>query len=294
MVDAPQEEARRAGDALHRAAEYLRSKGVPSPRLDADLLLAYALSVPREALYAHPDRILSPEELGNFWSLIERRGRRVPLAYITGKREFMSMEFEITEDVLVPRPETENLVEAALERAPKGQGKFLDIGTGSGIIAVSLAKFLPEVRVWATDISPRALAVARRNAELHGVIDRITFLVGDLFEPVRAAGLVRQFDAVVSNPPYLSRPLLKLLEPEPAFEPLVALYGGEDGLFFYRRLLSEAPEFLREGGFIAMEIGDGQDEAITEMAESLGLYLGISILSDYAGHNRVFIAYLKG
>ncbi|MDI6638881.1 MAG: peptide chain release factor N(5)-glutamine methyltransferase, partial [Bacillota bacterium] len=218
-------------DALRVATERLVEAGIPTPRLDAEVLLAHVLGTRREHLYAHPERRLDAGEYAAYQAALERRLTRLPVAYITGRKEFMSLEFLVDENVLIPRPETETLVEAVIERlrgheaeARDGGGGrapviVADIGTGSGAIAVSIAWFVRHASLIAVDISPGALRVARENARRHGVEDRIEFLEGDLLSPLAGRGLEGRIYAVVSNPPYLSRRMMASLPPEVAKEP---------------------------------------------------------------------------
>jgi len=297
------------GLSLKRAAAYLRGKGVPTPRLDADLLLAYVLGVRREDLYMHPERPLGGGECEEFRRVLEKRGRRIPLAYITGHKEFMSLDFIVNEKVLVPRPDTEVLVETVIHRIRRMAAFFnrgregpgaqeiapptlliADIGTGSGAIAVSLAKFVPEVTVFATDISGEALEVARANARRHGVADRVILLEGDCLDPLREQGLQGKLHAIASNPPYLSRALIDLLQREIGYEPGLALFAGSEGLEFYERLLKDAPSFLKPEGFTAFEVGDEQAEEVSRMAREIGGFRCVEVIPDYSGRPRVVVA----
>jgi len=216
------------------------------------------------------------------------------MAYITGQREFWSLDFLVTQDVLVPRPETELIVEVALgliekSKIPNRKFHVLDLGTGSGAIAVSLAKELSAIEIWATDLSPAALAIARINAARHGVEEKICFLQGDLFEPVRdQRGF---FHMVVSNPPYVRSHELGQLQPEVSrYEPRIALDGGPDGLMYHRRIITESPRFLKPGGLLTLEVGIGQAEAVVSSIEENGAYDTIEIVKDYAWHDRVVLA----
>jgi release factor glutamine methyltransferase len=309
---------------LTQAVESLTTHGVPNPRLDAEVLLAHVLGLTRTGLYAHLHEDLSEPDNARFQQVVNRRQQREPLQYITGMQEFWSLEFRVTPDVLIPRPETELVVETALrvlaqpqvvssqhsvvsreEKSPAsevwqsaihnppapsigGQStiRILDVGTGSGCIAIALAKELPEVEVWAIDISEAALAVAQGNAQRHGLTERIHFLQGDLFTPFRGQQL--SFDLIVSNPPYIVHADIPLLQPEVGnWEPRRALDGGPDGLDFYHRLLCESPNHLRTGGYLVMEIGSGQSTDILHLAKLQSELTGGSCLLDYEGRERV-------
>lgn len=239
--------------------EYLTAKGVDNARLEAEWLLCAALGLDRVGLYLNFDRPLSEAELAAYRAMVGRRARREPLQHILGTQEFFGLEFEVTPAVLIPRHDTETLVSEALARVP-GARSVLDIGSGSGCIAVALASRLPEAKVVAIDISEAALDVARRNATKHSV--NVEFLHGSLLEPV--AG--RRFDLVVSNPPYIPSADIAGLEPEVRdFEPLGALDGGEDGLDAYRSLIPAAPACLNPGGWLLVEVGIGQAADVADL-----------------------------
>jgi release factor glutamine methyltransferase len=221
--------------------------------------------------------------------LLLRRARQEPVAYITGRKEFWSLDFVVTPDVLIPRPETELVVEVALEHAKRCSGKsqlqILDLGTGSGAIAISLAKELPQAKMAVVDVSAAALQVARRNSERHGVENRIHFLGGDLFEYVGG-----EFDLIVSNPPYVRRGELSSLTAEIRdWEPLTALDGGKDGLDCYRRIIAEAHRHLVPEGAIILEIAADMGEAVADLLSRAGGYTS-SLYQDYAGRDRVIAA----
>ena len=265
---------------IAQGTQSLHQAGVDTPRLDAELLLADLLGVGRAYLYAHPEEEVGATILQEWQHRLKRRVRREPLAYILGKAEFYGLEFTVTPDVLVPRPETEVLVEAILARQP---ATVADIGTGSGCIAIAVAAHLPQARVWATDISEAALRVARENAERHGVADRIHFLQGDLLQPL--AGL--RFDMIACNPPYVAESERLSLQPEVReWEPPHALFTGKDPLQFHRQLAAEAHFHLHEGGWLMMEVGLGQAEAVATLLGEVG-YRDVRILNDLAGIGRV-------
>jgi release factor glutamine methyltransferase len=273
---------------LHRTARELTASGSPSPRLDAEVLLMHFLKVDRLQLCMHPEREVSEAEIAGFALWVERRRRGEPVAYITGEKEFWSLRFVVNREVLIPRPETECLVEEVLncrDREARNL-RILDIGTGSGAIGVVLAVEIPSARVIATDISPEALKVARRNAENHAVADRMEFLQGDLF--AAASG---SFDFIVSNPPYIPDDAYPLLpEGIREFEPREALIAGPDGVDFHRGIIREAAHRLKGGGGIFLEIGEGQRELVEMLFRTEGCYDEIRFRKDYGGTERVAAA----
>ncbi|MGA3162273.1 MAG: peptide chain release factor N(5)-glutamine methyltransferase [Terracidiphilus sp.] len=237
-----------------------------SARRDAELLLTHTLKKSRAWLLAHGDEFLSDEFQPGYRELLERRRRGEPIQYITGEAEFYGLPFRVTPDVLIPRPETEHVVEKVIELATRfRQPRIVDVGTGSGAIAVALAHKLPHAQITAIDISPRALAIARENAKRNGVV--LHFLLGDLLAPV--AG--EMFEIVVSNPPYVSAADRVTLSVEVRdYEPAQALFAGDDGLDVYRRLIPAAFEVLISGGYLALEIGSGQSMAIAKLLARAG------------------------
>jgi release factor glutamine methyltransferase len=270
----------------------LARSGVDTPRLDAEVLLAHAARSTRSELYLRLRAPVPIEVATRFEALLQRRCGREPIAYITGEQEFWSLAFAVGPDVLVPRPETETVVEAVLAcvgGANAGAApRICDVGTGSGCLAVVLARELPAARLWATDSSVAALAVAHGNALRHGVADRISFHAGDLFADVSPS---TPFDLVVSNPPYVAAG--DVLPPEVCREPCEALRAGEDGLDVIRRLLVAAPARLCAGGWLVVEFGSGQDRRIIEAAVAGG-WAEITLRSDLAGIPRVLIARYAG
>lgn len=273
---------------LQWTANYFSSKGISQPRSDAEVLLSYTLGVERIQLYLNYDKPLSPAELARFKELIRRRAASEPTQYIIGKQEFWSLEFEVTRDVLIPRPETEILVEKALEMAGTGRALALDIGTGSGAIAVSLAHERPEIEVVATDRSFAAILVAKRNAARHAVSNRISFVRMDLMQAI-APG--RRFDIIVSNPPYIGETELLDLAPEIAnYEPRSALEGGgRQGLGLIRKILRQYRYIIRPGGSLLIEIGQGQAEILEKELTSR-----FEFIPDYAGIKRVLHVWSTG
>lgn len=260
---------------------YFREKGIESARLEAELLLAGTLGCDRVGLYLRFDQPLEAEELTDFRQKVARRARREPLQYILGQTEFWSLPIRVTPEVLIPRGDTEVLVEEALARG-KNVSRILDVGTGSGAISVALAHELPEARITAIDLSPTALAVAEENARENRVDGRIRFLEADLARLPQ-----EEFELVVSNPPYIRQDELKELMPEVRdHEPLQALDGGPDGLDNYRHLARQAAACLAPGGWLLVEIGQGQEEQVRELFTAAGLG-DIYERCDYAGIPRV-------
>jgi release factor glutamine methyltransferase len=239
------------------ASEHLR----PNAHRDAELLLLHTLQIPRTTLLAHPTRELSAAKESLYESLLQRRLRNEPIQYITGQQEFYGLPFKVTPAVLIPRPETEHLVEAVLQRLPQNQPlRIVDIGTGSGAIAIALAAHLPQSHITALDLSPEALKIAQTNAETNNVATRITFLQSDLLS---ALAHEDPYDAIVSNPPYIPETDSPTLHPEVRdHEPHTALFAGDEGLDIYRRLIPQAHALLKPNGLIALEIGHGQREAL--------------------------------
>jgi release factor glutamine methyltransferase len=273
-----------AGEALQAARARLASTS-RNPRRDAEVLLAHVLRCDQAALLTHPERLLSPAEADQLESFLNRRLASEPMQYITGSQEFFGLLFEVTPAVLIPRPETEHLVEAALEHIGGEAVRILDVGTGSGAIAVSLAHARPQSHLTAVDLSPAALEVARRNAQRHGVLDRVTFLQSNLLATVDGA----DFDVVVSNPPYIAEG--EVLEPQVSnFEPHPALYAGPTGLEVYERLIPEARKVLKPGGWLLLEIGFGQQPAVEALLRG---WRSVSVVHDLQGIPRVVQA-MKG
>lgn len=267
--------------------EYLSAKGIENARLEAEWLLCAATGLDRVGLYLNFDKPLNKDELASFRALVARRARREPLQHILGTQEFYGLEFEVSPDVLIPRHDTETLVAEALARRP-GARSVLDIGTGSGCIAVALARHLHAAAVTAIDISPDALAMAHRNAARNGV--EIELLAGSLLEPVAR----RSFDLIVSNPPYIPTTDIDALEPEVRdFDPRGALDGGADGLGIYRTLIPAAPGHLNPGGWLLVEVGIGQAPAVAEMFRKSPDYNPPVTACDPGGIERVVGAQRK-
>lgn len=272
---------------LRDSANRLRDAGIDTPIMDAELLLVHAAGLSRTRLMTHPEFVPPADDIRLFLEHVERRAGREPLAYITGEREFCGLTFEVTPDVLIPRQETEILVETVVEWLAEVENPLVaDIGLGSGAIAVAIAKMVPSSIVFGTDISASALETAIRNASRNGVRSQVRFVDGDLLQPLHGV----TFDLIVSNPPYIPSSDIEELQPEVAeFEPRGALDGGPDGLAVYRRLALDAPSFLREGGMLAVEIGIGEADGVSELFQAQG-FLNIAVVPDYAGISRVVTA----
>ena len=273
-------------DAFKKGIEILKNVGNEAPASDAGVLLCSAVRCDRAFLYAHGSNELDSVLLENYFSMLERRAAGMPLQYLTGVQEFMSLSFEVGEGVLVPRQETEILVEAVMNlcRERGGIDRILDIGTGSGCIAVSLAYYIPDCNVTAIDKMLDALAIAQRNAITNGVADRVRFVKSNLFEELEK----EPFDVMVSNPPYIRTKDIEGLQREVrCYEPPEALDGGEDGLHFYKAILHGTQRFLREGGSLAFETG--YDQAAEVAALMSGFFRDIKIYKDLAGIERVVI-----
>ncbi|MFA5026891.1 MAG: peptide chain release factor N(5)-glutamine methyltransferase [Candidatus Methylomirabilota bacterium] len=301
-------------EALGSGALLLEQAGVETARLDAECLLGHVLGVPRWHLTMEPDRRLHGEEFAAYLRMLQRREEREPLAYLLGGREFWSLPLLVSRDVLVPRPETETLVEAALAVArgggplllgprapgpePRAAGAppaassllLVDLCTGSGAIAIALARELPTSTVLATDISWRALRVARANAAAQGVASRVSFLRGGGWRPAAEALKGKQADLVTVNPPYVRSGLIPGLMPEVRWEPRQALDGGPDGLVIIREVVAGAPRHLRAGGVLLLEIGADQGEQVRELVEASDAFDAWRVLPDLAGRDRVVVA----
>ena len=315
-------------EAIQKSADFLAKKGVESPRLQTELLLAHLLKLPRMKLYLNFERTLAPPEVDALREFVRRRGQREPLQQVIGSTPFCGLEISVNRHALVPRPETELLAECGWEFLttvgqthhpasghPRpagrgegwGEGRALDLGTGTGCIAIALAAKCPTARITATDASVEALALARENAMRNGVAERIEFLPGDGFAALKEmpdrgwlAGEVsktdtrtscpRSFDLIISNPPYIPSWEIAALQPEVRdFEPRSALDGGADGLDFFRRIASEAGPFLKPGGRAMLEFGDGQAEAIRKIFET-EKWVVEAVKEDYSHRPRILVA----
>ena len=271
--------------------QYFADKGIENPRLDAEILLCAVLSCPRINLYVHFDQPLKAEELSKYKEFIVRRGRQEPLAYILGEKAFMNYIFKVTPAVLVPRPETELLVESLVEMNDSSKKiKILDLGTGSGAIIISLLSLLPLAEGTAVDISSAALAVATENAERLGVRERFAPVLSDLYSKLPVG---EQYDVIVSNPPYIPSEDIAALAADVQKEPKGALDGGRDGLDFYRKIIAGASAYLLPEGLLAFEIGIHQGDAVTQLCRDHGFGV-TAVRKDYAGIERMIFATKEG
>src|SRR6266705_1419777 len=305
--------------ALKQGLAQLRETHIPSHTLAAELLLLHVLGRDRTWIYSHPDEKISSADADRYFALIARRAAGEPTQHLTGKQEFWGLEFAVTPDVLIPRPETEHVIEVALDRLglreiracrqQKSSGESLriaDVGTGSGCIAIALAKELPRAAIYATDISGAALAVARRNAASHGVAGRICFLESNLLDSLRAGEQYavplhstarttgmhesRSFDLIVSNPPYVGRREAAMLTREVReHEPEIALYGGEEGYELYADLIAQAAAHLKPGGILVLELGHNSLPAVRPLLEARA-WTDVGVTNDLAGVPRVLAA----
>jgi len=306
-------------EAIQKSAEFLAKKGVESPRLQIELLLAHLLKLPRMKLYLNFERVLSPAETDALRELVKRRGQREPLQHITGSTSFCGFEIAVNRHALVPRPETEILAESGwqfLSTLNPQPSTALDFGTGTGCVAIALAAKCPSAKIVATDISADALALARENAARNNVAERIEFLQGDGFAAFQSEGRVTrvpnskietkigrsqssplrkmEFDLIISNPPYIPSAEIATLQSEVRdFDPRGALDGGADGLDFYRKLAAEAKPFLKPGGKIMLEFGDGQADAIRTIFEA-EKWIVEAVREDYSHRQRILIANCSG
>lgn len=272
-------------DLFEKGTDTLERVGIPEAKLDARLLLEYVCNTDYSTLFAHPDREISDAESSRYQELIERRSKREPVAYILGKWDFMGLTFSVNENVLIPEQDTEILVEEALRFFEDGM-KVLDLCTGSGCIALSLLNYTNDTKAVCTDISDAALAVATENAALLGLGERTEIIKADLF-PAKG----EKFDIVVSNPPYIASDVIETLAPEVKdYEPRLALDGDADGLTFYKRIIENIGDYLYSNGYLFLEIGYDQAEAVKELMEANGKFHDITVLKDYAGNDRVVSA----
>lgn len=266
-----------------------------TPLLDAQVLLCHVLEVERLYLIINKDRALTNKETFEYNEMIEKRLDGMPVQYIIRNQEFMGLDFYVEEGVLVPRPDTEILIEKILDSIdPDGKYNIVDIGTGSGAITVSLAKFIKNAHVYSIDISMKALNIARKNAHTHGVTSKISFLNGSLFEPLENIDIKGNVDVLVSNPPYIPSEEIRKLQIEVAkYEPRIALDGGVDGLDFYRKIVDNGPEYLRSGGILALEVGHDQARKVADLMKEKNRYVEIQITKDLAGIERVVSGRIK-
>lgn len=274
----------RIKDLLEWTTRYFTDKGIDESRLEAEILLAHVLKKSRVFLYANYEAPVNQKEREIYRGNIIRRAKGEPIAYITGHREFMSLDFIVSPDVLIPRPETELLVETAIEIVVEGGlKKICDIGTGSGAISVSLAYYLDDIKMFASDVSAAALSIARENAQRY---ERdISFFCGDLMEPFT---MMENFDLITANLPYISPTQMKIIDKQvKEYEPIIALEAEDDGLALYRRLLPQAKKLMNTGAFILLEIDPGQVEKVGDLMQGFG---DVEVLKDLAGRDRLIKA----
>jgi release factor glutamine methyltransferase len=282
-------------EAIQKAAARLLALEIPNARLDAEVLLGHSLGRDRAWILIHMQDQLDDQGRRIFERDIERRSVREPLQYITGTQEFWGLPFKVTPAVLIPRPETELVVETAIKAANrKATPVIVDLCTGSGCIAISLAKELSHARIFATERSDAALDIARQNARQNSVADRVRFLAGDLFGPLEEMDLRTNIDIIVANPPYIRSDELPTLQPEVRdFEPEMALIAGKEGTEIAERIILQSPEYVKPGGSLVLEMGIGQADALKKTIDETGKYGLIEVLKDLAGIERVIVAQRK-
>ncbi len=284
------------GQALKNIRKIFKDKGIMNPDREAEILLSYFLEMSRSEIYLNSDRILKDIEKTQLEKKIHKRIEKIPLQYITKHQEFMGMDFLVEKGVLIPRPETEILVEEVIRKLKNYKcSRVADLGTGTGIIAVSIAKFIEDVIIYATDISKKSLQIALKNAQKHGCKNKIIFLQGDLFEPFIGIIKKNSLDGIISNPPYIDSHDFESLPPEiKDNEPKVALAGGIDGLDYYRKIIKKSPQYLKKNGFMALEVGFDQSKIVKDLIiKENNFNQNIEITKDYLGIERVVIAYRK-
>lgn len=274
-------------DILQLTAAHFNKHCIPNPRLEAELLLAFILKCSRIDLYVNYDQPLTEEELTGMRSLIRRRQLNEPLAYIVGEKEFMSLPFVVDKRVLIPRSETEHLIETLLELLPNQKMIGIDVCTGSGAIAISLAYYRPQWQLWALDNCEKALEVAAVNVKKHQMQKRVNLLKGDLMQPLLSQK--SQFDFVCANPPYIKASELKKLDPEVKQQPAIALNGGSEGLDYYPLLLEQSQVLLKKGGIVGLEVGQCQGEQVVKMMQNNNFHKPLMI-KDLAGIDRCIFA----
>lgn len=279
---------------LKWTTSYFKSHDIDSPRSTAEILLAHVLKLKRIDLYLQYDKPLYIDELSKFKVLIKRRIEREPVAYITGVKEFWSMDFAVTKDVLIPRPETECLVEAALSLLPDDKSpdvkrmpkSILELGTGSGAVILAIASMWPKYIYFASDHSVKAVKLARQNSKLHGLDTAVNFFCADWLMPLKSE--MQPFDMIISNPPYVPTMVIGRLQPEIyKYEPISALDGGKDGLFCLRHIINTAHLYLNPNGSLLLEIGHDQKNDVRSIIEKCGNYENVVFINDYSGYNRV-------
>jgi len=275
---------------LDWTVEYFTNSGIPESRIDAEILLAYVMDCPRLQLYLKKDEPVGKTELNRFKELILERKSRKPISYILGVHEFMGLKFKVNSHTLIPRPETELLVEEAVKLTEKSSAQILlEIGTGSGNIAGTLAKHTKASKIYSCDLSLEALRVAQENIDALGVSAKVILKQGDIFEAFKNENLSGSVDIIISNPPYVALDEKDQLLPELSFEPQLALFGGKDGLDFYRQIAKEAGRFLKINGLVIFEMNSNKSAEIQQIIEDAGFKIE-KIVKDYSGLDRIVIA----
>ena len=277
-------------EVMRKGMIKLKTNNIEEPNLKSRLLMQYILNRPREYLLVHDDKQLTLRQEVNYFKAIKKLIEGIPLQHITHRQEFMKLMFYVDENVLIPRPDTEILVEEVIKIAKKiNAKKILDLCTGSGAIAVSLAKYIEGSQITATDISRKALSIAKLNAVNNNVEDKITFVSSNLFQNIPE----EKYDIIVSNPPYIKKKVIEDLDKEVKKEPIIALDGGDDGLKFYKKIIENAYEYLKYKGYLCFEIGYDQKEDVEEMLKSEEKYINIQCIKDLCDNDRVIIARLN-
>lgn len=273
-------------EAINKASLQFKTKNIEAPKLKARLLMQFILKQTRQYVIVYDEKTLTPKQEKSYFKNVERISKGIPLQHITHQQEFMKMNFYVSKDVLIPRPDTEVLVEEVIQIAEKiNAKKILDLCTGSGAIAISLAKYIKNSQITATDISHKALEIAEKNAKNNEVDKQIAFLYSDLLQEIPK----EKYDMIVSNPPYIQRALIKNLEEEVQKEPQIALDGGWDGLDFYRKIIKQADEYLKYGGYLCLEIGYDQKIDVIDLIEQEEKYTNTYGKKDLYGNDRIII-----
>ena len=273
--------------AIERGVAKLKLEKITTPKLKVRLLMQYVLEKPRQYLIIYDNEPLTRQQEDKFFDGISKLSKDIPIEHITHKKEFMKLDFFVDENVLIPRQDTETLVEEVIEIAKKiNAKKILDLCTGSGAIAISLAKYLPNTQMTALDISSKALEVAKLNAKTNNVESQITFVESNLLENLPK----EKYDIIVSNPPYIKQDIIKELDKEVQKEPHIALDGGKDGLDFYRKIIDSGYEYLKYGGYLCLEIGYDQKEEVMNLLDNNGQYINKICIKDLYDNDRVIIA----
>ncbi|HER24295.1 MAG TPA: peptide chain release factor N(5)-glutamine methyltransferase [Candidatus Atribacteria bacterium] len=285
--------------SLKNIEQIFKNNGVINSKEEAEILLCYSLRMSRSEIYLDFDKVLKNTESMQLEKKVQKRIKKIPLQYITKHQEFMGIDFLVEKGVLIPRPETEILVEEVIKKLKNvkcsNHPVVADLGTGTGVIAISLAKFINNIIIYATDVSKISLRTALKNAQKQACRDKIIFLQGDLFQPFLGRIKKNSLDGIISNPPYISSYDFELLPPEiKNNEPKTALFGGIDGLDYYRKIISNSPQYLKKEGFLALEVGMNQSKIVEElMIKEEHAYQNIEMIKDYLGIERVVIAYRK-